>query len=341
MKRFLSFPILIGGLLLFSCGGKPPSQTLIVSEAAHFMIQGNGTALNLPIFAGTLGVDEIVRDVTLAEYYYDKLSAVYNFQAFNFMAANASEYLLDRPGSLIAPQTIYAYDDSVSHIELLLVSYSNHTAQYLFRISDKRTGQVRDHTVEVPNGKSASIGLLFDKEHNRGHLISISMDELEMTPQVTPDQLADFLRQKNTPRGQSAPAGFKPGDQRWMDELFGERAIRLPVEPPPQPDEAEDDVFIPMDVPPSPIGGMQAITTRVIYPETARRDSIVGQVIVQAYIDKEGHVKRLKVAKSVRADLDSAAVNAIREVQFTPAQNAGQPVGVWIAIPVMFKLQNK
>ena len=128
---------IVGGLI-GGCKKREAERYLIVSEVTHFEIQGNGKTLNLPVFAGTLSTDEIARDVSLADYYYQKLSAVYEFKSFTFVNASVTETLLDQSGVLPAPLRVYEYQDSLSKIELLMTAFTREKATYLFRISDKK-----------------------------------------------------------------------------------------------------------------------------------------------------------------------------------------------------------
>ncbi|MCX6146558.1 MAG: energy transducer TonB [Candidatus Kapabacteria bacterium] len=78
----------------------------------------------------------------------------------------------------------------------------------------------------------------------------------------------------------------------------------------------------------------------VEYPETARRAGIEGQVIVQAYIGKDGKVKKTQIKFSDNKYLNEAAESAIKKFdQFTPAIQNKQPVAVWISIPIKFKIK--
>ena len=62
-----------------------------------------------------------------------------------------------------------------------------------------------------------------------------------------------------------------------------------------------------------------------------------GTVVVQALVGREGTVLDTKVVKSVPV-LDQAAVEAVRGWTFKPAMAKGQPVQVWVAVPVKFSL---
>ncbi len=74
------------------------------------------------------------------------------------------------------------------------------------------------------------------------------------------------------------------------------------------------------------------------YPAQARRDGVAGTVMVQALIGKDGRVKDTRILRSVPA-LDRAAVRAVSRWIFKPAKAHGEPVAVWVAVPVRFKLK--
>ena len=107
------------------------------------------------------------------------------------------------------------------------------------------------------------------------------------------------------------------------------------MDAPPPPPSGPKVVFIPYDDPPvamSPI--------RPIYPEIAQEAGIEGVVVVQAFIDEKGRVKETLILKGVpNTGLDDAAMEAIRKTRFRPAKQRERAVGVWISIPVNFKLK--
>ena len=322
-------------LLNGSCHRDHQTRCLVISEAVHFELQPGVSTLNLPVFAGMMGVEKIVRDVSQAEFYYKKLSAVYGPKSFRFLADSTVELLLEQSGPLRSPPVVYGFEDGDSRIDLSLTSFENNSAHYAFRVTDKKSGQVRDHTVEVPAGQSASIGMLFDRTRNRGHIVAVAVQALALGKDVTPTQLADFLREKNTPRGVTSPSGFRASDQRWMDDIFGSGGIQLPI----QADSGNQEDLKPFDTPPTPIGGMESLVAQFKYPESAKKDSIEGKVVVKVRIDETGIVRDCRVIRGVRSDLDSAAVNTVRNVKFTPAISQGKPVAATVMIPIDFRLK--
>ena len=93
--------------------------------------------------------------------------------------------------------------------------------------------------------------------------------------------------------------------------------------------------FIPYDDPPKPISAI-----RPVYPEIAQEAGIEGVVVVQAFIDQKGRVKETIILKGIpNTGLDEAAMEAIRKTRFRPAKQRERAVGVWISIPVNFKLK--
>ena len=118
-----------------------------------------------------------------------------------------------------------------------------------------------------------------------------------------------------------------------LDELDFDDFSNLDAPPPPP--SGPKVVFIPYDDPPvamSPI--------RPLYPEIAQEAGIEGVVVVQAFIDQKGRVKETLILKGVpNTGLDEAAMEAIRKTRFRPAKQRERAVGVWISIPVNFKLK--
>tara|TARA_B100000902_G_C27077989_1_gene797417 strand:- start:31 stop:645 length:615 start_codon:yes stop_codon:yes gene_type:complete len=122
-------------------------------------------------------------------------------------------------------------------------------------------------------------------------------------------------------------------DDLTLDELDFDDFSNLDAPPPPP--SGPKVVFIPYDDPPvamSPI--------RPKYPEIAQEAGIEGVVVVQAFIDEKGRVKETLILKGVpNTGLDEAAMEAIRKTKFRPAKQRERAVGVWISIPVNFRLK--
>ncbi len=76
------------------------------------------------------------------------------------------------------------------------------------------------------------------------------------------------------------------------------------------------------------------------YPNIARVAGIEGKVFLQIFVGKDGKPRKIIVAKShVTPDCDRAAVEAAWTYRFQPALQRDKPVGVWVSMPITFKLK--
>ena len=107
------------------------------------------------------------------------------------------------------------------------------------------------------------------------------------------------------------------------------------------PPTEEDDafVFIPYDVAPEPIGGFIAIKKVLKYPEKALKADVEGRIILYAKVDKNGVVQQTHVIQSLGYGCDEAAETALKAVKWNPAKKGDEPLTVWIAVPIEFKLR--
>jgi len=96
--------------------------------------------------------------------------------------------------------------------------------------------------------------------------------------------------------------------------------------------------FIPYTENAEPIGGFTAIQRNVNYPEMAVEVGLEGQVHLRVFVDKTGKVGEYIVIKGVEG-LNEAAIDAVKRTMFKPAMQRDKKVGVWISIPIVFKLR--
>lgn len=104
--------------------------------------------------------------------------------------------------------------------------------------------------------------------------------------------------------------------------------------PPPPPDQGRKVKFIPYDKAPVPISPI-----RPEYPEIAMEAGIEGTVIVQAFINNKGVVEETMILKGIpNTGLNEAALEAVKRTRWKPARQRDKKVGVWMSIPINFKL---
>jgi len=110
--------------------------------------------------------------------------------------------------------------------------------------------------------------------------------------------------------------------------------------PPPPPGMAPRS---PSGMAPVRVGGNVQTPTKVrdvrpLYPQDAQSARISGVVIIEATIDTDGRVYDAKVLRSIPL-LDQAALDAVRQWEFTPTLLEGVPVPVIMTVTVNFTLQ--
>src|SRR6186997_2064229 len=108
----------------------------------------------------------------------------------------------------------------------------------------------------------------------------------------------------------------------------------LPTAPPPPP---------PPPTAPIRVGGNIKTPTKTkdikpVYPPIAQSARVQGVVIIEATIGPDGRVKDAKVLRSIPL-LDQAALDAVKQWQFTPTLLNGVPVPVIMTVTVNFTLQ--
>lgn len=93
---------------------------------------------------------------------------------------------------------------------------------------------------------------------------------------------------------------------------------------------AYDDV----EVKPEPIS-----LPKPVYPEQAKNDGIQGDILTKVLVGADGRIEQVLIQESSSFDiLDNAALEAVQAATFKPARHEGNPVKVWISIPIQFKL---
>ena len=144
----------------------------------------------------------------------------------------------------------------------------------------------------------------------------------------------------------AAPAGFTPEKPVDLDTSFQDKNpgflpgdpkfFEVGNAPPPPPVVAK---------PPEPVRVGSGIRqpqrvrhVQPVYPPIAQSARISGIVIIEATIGEDGQVINARILRSVPL-LDQAAIDAVRQWQYTPTLLNGVPVPVIMSVTVQFTLQ--
>jgi protein TonB len=107
-----------------------------------------------------------------------------------------------------------------------------------------------------------------------------------------------------------------------------------PPPPPPAPGPADAPIRVGGNIrPPTKIKD-----ARPLYPSIAQAARVEGMVIIETTIGPTGRVLDARVIKSIPL-LDDAALEAVRQWEFTPTLLNGSPVPVVLTVTVSFKLR--
>ena len=93
----------------------------------------------------------------------------------------------------------------------------------------------------------------------------------------------------------------------------------------------------------APPEGKQVSPPRKLFgrhPDYDRTVHKTGVVVVEAVIDREGCIEKLRLCKSVHPTLDLATLDAVRRWVFQPAELDGKPVKVYYTLTVYFTRRN-
>lgn len=146
--------------------------------------------------------------------------------------------------------------------------------------------------------------------------------------------------------------------------LFDDDSLPEPVQRPLGGDDAPPDFPMPPPPPPAPDpapiarsmvargGALPVVALRVggaiqepkktrnvapIYPQAAKEARVQGIVVLECTISRQGKIVDVKVLRSVPL-LDEAAIEAVKQWEYTPTLLEGVPVPVIMTVTVNFRL---
>ncbi len=154
---------------------------------------------------------------------------------------------------------------------------------------------------------------------------------VEAPTDILPESEVDFGAEGGVPGGVE---GGVPGGV--LGGIVGGLPSDIPPPPPPPPPA-------PVERGPIRTGGelqAPALVRRVapVYPELAVKAQVHGVVILEAIVDREGRVESVKVLRSIPV-LDDAAVNAVRQWQYSPLLLNGKPERFIVTVTVSFSIK--
>ena len=102
------------------------------------------------------------------------------------------------------------------------------------------------------------------------------------------------------------------------------------------PDSFKLKDFKVMDAGVEPLGGLMAFYRQLEYPEMAKNMNRTGITYLIFVVKADGSLSGLQVLVSSYPDLDEAALDAVKNIQWIPARYHGHPVPFQMVFPVYF-----
>lgn len=92
---------------------------------------------------------------------------------------------------------------------------------------------------------------------------------------------------------------------------------------------------------PKPVGGIEDIQSKIIYPKYAEMYGLEGKVNVMVHISEAGEVQKIKILRGIGLGCDEEAERVIRETKFIPGFENGKAVDADVIFNIEFKLKEK
>ena len=124
----------------------------------------------------------------------------------------------------------------------------------------------------------------------------------------------------------------EPENGAWL--VTGDQYVAQPIQPPPSPVAPDAPVPVGGDIKPP----MKVRDLTPTYPAIARSAHVEGIVIVEATIGPNGKVQDARILRG-NPLLDAAALDAVRQWEYTPTLLNGSPVAVVMTVTVNFRLR--
>ncbi|TYP92528.1 outer membrane transport energization protein TonB [Fodinibius salinus] len=172
--------------------------------------------------------------------------------------------------------------------------------------------------------------------------------DADLTEEQEVTKMEEVVQTKQEKKPPAPPAPQVPVEVP-NDEIVEDQSIDLDADmsmdeklemPPPPEEEEEEDFFVAVENMPELKGGLAGLQKQINYPEMARKAGIEGRVTIQFVVTEDGNVEDPKVIRGIGGGCDKEALRVVKQAEFKPGRQRGEPVRVQYSLPITFKLQN-
>jgi TonB family protein len=122
------------------------------------------------------------------------------------------------------------------------------------------------------------------------------------------------------------------------DKAFADLKEAVPQNPTEGSKSEGGDYFVAVENMPELVGGLASLQKIMTYPKEASEAGAEGRVIVQFIVDKEGNVVNPSIIRGAHKSLNEEALRVVKQANFKPGTQNGNPVRVQYSLPISFKL---
>ena len=329
-------------ILNFACETETKDRYIVKLQLVPFEISGNGKYLNYPLWAKPVEIDEIEKTVKTVDEMYNDLEKIYgqkhysSWGVYNWSGVTSSKFLEEDSKPTFANFLLSKYKNEFDG-EIMLIDIDQNEAKLVFRVDRKgivdENGGIKYLPIILQNGKSVSVGSFYHDDGNKGVLFVLAMESMKLKSNTSEKEVLQFFKTGKIQHNMKEPEEWAKSflDPGMLHTAYSSNSVLSDLRDKNHPDAK----FILYDVPPQPLSSISPK-----YPRKAKDAGIEGMVIIQAFVDEQGQVKQTIVLKGIpNSGLDEAAIAAIESVEWEPAKQKDEAVGVWISLPVNFKLK--
>jgi TonB family protein len=208
--------------------------------------------------------------------------------------------------------------------------YVNGRVEGLVRLYNE-DGKIKE-MVNLENGKREGPSTLFDAEGKLLASVSYSAGIREVPEAITVETPV-----VTSGKGKTETEQIPVKEQGKKND---DKDMSLPPELVEFENVKSPEFYTIVEVMPEPVGGIEKIQKKIIYPKDAMERGIQGEVKVQVLINEYGDVDKADVIEGLGYGCDEIARIAVYYTKFKPGMQRGKPVKVQMTIPVEFKITN-
>ena len=236
-------------------------------------------------------------------------------------------------------ETVFVYEKNVRQGQAIFYWDNGNVKEKRNYINDKIEGGVTSYYLNgktkesyfVENGKRFGPYVLYD---SLGAIIDQAYFEDGMREGQEYVLIGKFRKEDY----EKLVAKWKEQQEKKKNNKNEDEFILPPVEQQSVQIEGDSIYFADVEVMPEPIGGMNTIYRKLVYPPEAKNQKIEGTVKILAYIEKTGEVSSAEVVEGIGFGCDENARLSVYYTRFKPGLQKGKRMKVQIVIPIEFRL---